>query len=120
MHLGSPQVGIPRRLNSKLVGIVPVPGLGSPVGIAHYLAHLHFPESLQEVAALAPLQETLLQQAAMRAQRNVPISAKGAALAQLAELKRSGVKRSDQFEVPHRAHPICGRPADTRPSCLIR
>jgi|MDTD01.3.fsa_nt_gb hypothetical protein len=56
----------------------------------------------------------------MRAQRNVPISAKGAALAQLAELKRSGVKRSDQFEVPHRAHPICGRPADTRPSCLIR
>ena len=65
-------------------------------------------------------EETLLQQAAMRAQRNVPISAKGAALAQLAELKRSGVKRSDQFEVPHRAHPICGRPADTRPSCLIR
>ena len=87
---GVAQVGIPRRLNSRLVGIVPA------------------------------LQETLLQQAAMRAQRNVPISAKGAALAQLAELKRSGVKRSDQFEVPHRAHPICGRPADTRPSCLIR
>ena len=92
MHLGSPQVGIPRRLNSRLVGIV-------------------FPPATEE---------TLLQQAAMRAQRNVPISAKGAALAQLAELKRSGVKRSDQFEVPHRAHPICGRPADTRPSCLIR
>ena len=55
----------------------------------------------------------------MRAQRNVPISAKEAALAQLAELKRSGVKRGDQFEV---AQPLSDliAPADTPPSCLFR
>ena len=49
---------------------------------------------------------------APRTQRVLPVNAKQAALQKFAELKKGGIKRSDQFEVP-RAVPLMLRKPDS-------